>query len=287
MSPTIQAQKTSGLSARRQSTISLSSLQRPPFPHKLDLSAATLRLDPNDPLLQPGLSSPVTLAPKSSISKVPPDFTFGPSQDVDIDLTMGDNAVSTAGSVDDSTLGSSADKPIELDFELEMDLFGGPHATGDMTATGSNVALGGADIIPKQEQIDLDLFSGLEQSSDGDIARTDAELFAAAQAIPPHESTLSSDASQSGSQQQSQNIDTSALIQPSPAMLEAIHAAAAGMSQPSTDAGVAPSGTESFDFGSFDFVTTGSVDPSVTDIQMQDLFDMDNNTTDPRPPQSS
>ncbi|GJE87892.1 hypothetical protein PsYK624_039760 [Phanerochaete sordida] len=259
ISPTTQSQKMPGLPARRQSTISLSSLHRPPFPHKLDLSAAGLRMDPNDPLLQPGLSSPVTLAPKSSISKVAPDFTFGPAEDVDIDLTLGDDVVQSASDVvDAAALGSSADKPIELD--LDMELFGDPHTGGDMTVGGSSMGLGGTDIAPKQEQIDLDLF-GLEEPSDS--AGADAELLAAAQAIPPH-ADPSAGPTQSGSDQ---------------AMMEAINAAAAGLGQTSVD--------ENFDFSNFDpnfsFAAEGPVDASVADMQMQDLFDMNTNVTDPRP----
>lgn len=285
VSPTTQAQKMPGLPARRQSTISLSSLQRPPFPHKLDLSAAALRLDPNDPLLQPGLSSPVTLAPKSSISKVPPDFTFGPPQDVDIDLTLGDDVVQSANSMVDSGLGSSADKPIELDLDLDMDLFGDPHTTGDMSGTAGSVGLGNPDVAPKQEQLDLDIFSGYDQASTSDTAKADAELLAAAQAIPPHEGPAL-ETSQPGSQSQSQN-ESSTLAQSSSSMLDAINAATADMGQVNGDNTTGPSESDNFDFGNFDFLADGSVDPSVMDMQMQDLFDMNANVTDPRPQQSS
>lgn len=139
---------------RRQSTISLSSLSRPPFPHKLDLSSVGFTLNSDDPILQSGLPSPVTLAPKSSISKVPPDFTFGPDPD-QIDLTL-DGSLSEGvdpnmppdGHIADSALGSSADKPIELDLE---DFF------ADTGAGQFNMGDGVA--IKTEESIDLDIFN--------------------------------------------------------------------------------------------------------------------------------
>ncbi|TCD66779.1 hypothetical protein EIP91_000970 [Steccherinum ochraceum] len=147
-------------SLRRASTISLSSLQRPPFPHKLDLSAAALRINPED--LQSGLTSPVALAPKSSISRHPPDLLGG--QHVDIDLTLDDEDIimGTSQMGADAVphgLGNSADKPIELDLDLEMDLFGGgpqQHAQGTSAPQVSPV------IVPKQEDsaMDLSLLTG-------------------------------------------------------------------------------------------------------------------------------
>ncbi|KZT06208.1 uncharacterized protein LAESUDRAFT_184145 [Laetiporus sulphureus 93-53] len=121
------------LPARRQSTVSLSSLQRPPFPHKLDLSSAALRMNPEEGLMS-GLSSPVTLAPKSSHKSMSQDMLLGLDDGTDgpihIDLTqVGDlemnlqraAASSVAGM--DSSLGNSADKPIELDLDMDVDLF--------------------------------------------------------------------------------------------------------------------------------------------------------------------
>ncbi|KAH9947958.1 hypothetical protein B0H21DRAFT_890900 [Amylocystis lapponica] len=116
--------------ARRQSTISLSSLQRPAFPHKLDLSSPALRLNP-DELLPSGLSSPVTLAPRSSRASLPPDIVMAALNDaanrpVDIDLTIDpDDMQSGVGQsggdmVLDDALGSSADKPIELDLDADI-----------------------------------------------------------------------------------------------------------------------------------------------------------------------
>lgn len=127
--------------ARRQSTVSLSSLQRQPFPHKLDLSPTSLHAHPDD-VLQSGLSSPVTLAPRSSHRSFPQELGMvalsdAANRSVDIDLTVGDTemdmslnipdlqqaqAAVAGGSVDPS-IGSSADKPIELDLDMDMDMF--------------------------------------------------------------------------------------------------------------------------------------------------------------------
>ncbi|PCH33210.1 hypothetical protein WOLCODRAFT_159913 [Wolfiporia cocos MD-104 SS10] len=119
---------------RRQSTVSLSSLQRPPFPHKLDLSSSALRTVPDEPLPS-GLSSPVTLAPKSSHrNSFPQELVMAAlneatSHPVDIDLTVGDtemdmeHAAGATGVALDPSLGASADKPIELDLDMDMDIF--------------------------------------------------------------------------------------------------------------------------------------------------------------------
>ena len=124
------------LAARRQSTISLSSLSRPQVPHKLDLSADALRLNTAELAqgLGGGLPSPVTLAPKSgrptATSEFPPDFmaalaaTEMATQPVDIDLTMLPEQGPTTAHVGlDASLGSSADRPIELDLEgMDIDM---------------------------------------------------------------------------------------------------------------------------------------------------------------------
>jgi hypothetical protein len=124
------------LAARRQSTISLSSLNRPQFPHKLDLSSAALRINSTElaQSLGGGLPSPVTLAPKSgritATSEFPPDFMAAlaasemANQSVDIDLTMlPEEAPGTAHVGLDNALGSSADRPIELDLEgMDIDM---------------------------------------------------------------------------------------------------------------------------------------------------------------------
>lgn len=121
------------LAARRQSTISLSSLSRPNVPHKLDLSADTLRINTGELAqgLGGGLPSPVTLAPKSgritATSEFGPDFIAAlaaSTQPVEIDLSMLPEEGSTTAHVGlDPSLGSSADRPIELDLEgMEIDM---------------------------------------------------------------------------------------------------------------------------------------------------------------------
>lgn len=120
------------LAARRQSTISLSSLSRPQVPHKLDLSSDALRINPAELAqgLGGGLPSPVTLAPKSgrttATSEFSPDFmaALAATQPVDIDLTMmREEGPTTAHVGHDPALGSSADRPIELDLEgMDIDM---------------------------------------------------------------------------------------------------------------------------------------------------------------------
>lgn len=276
LSPTSLATKGPGLSARRQSTISLSSLHRPPFPHKLDLSSAALRLNPDDPSVQNGMLSPVTLAPKSSISKFPPsdpNFDFGAPQDVDIDLTLSDDVVpSSSNGAVDGALGSSADKPIELDLDLDMDLFGdAPHTNNEMAA------LGDPGVVPKQEElIDLDIFSGLQPSADQDSAKADAAILAAAQAIPPLQGSSAAEMPQAHPQQGEQSSDPTAMLsQPSASMLEALSAANTG-----GPAAADGSGVPGFADG-YDFSLELSDDPAVMEMQMNSLFGT--NTAEPAP----
>jgi len=130
---------------RRPSAISISSLHRPSFPLKLDLSAVSFRMPTEDNAIIPsGLASPVTLVPKSArpmgTNELPSDFmtAFGGSdtnsRQGDIDLTLSDNIHSSneavSGGPVDLTAGGSADKPIELD----LDLFGDDveSGTGDI-----------------------------------------------------------------------------------------------------------------------------------------------------------
>jgi len=124
------------LAARRQSTISLSSLNRPQVPQKLDLSSAALRINPAELAqgLGGGLLSPVTLAPKSgratATSEFPPDLMAAlaaseiSNRPVDIDLTMLPEEARAATHVGlGASLGSSADRPIELDLEgMDIDM---------------------------------------------------------------------------------------------------------------------------------------------------------------------
>ena len=121
--------------ARRQSTISISSLHRPQFPLKLDLSASSLRLSTEEAssFISTTLHSPVTLAPRSARPlDYPVDLMAAlasasstENRSVDIDLTLPDSTYAN------TALGNSAEKPIELDLDgvdidmdMAMDLFG-------------------------------------------------------------------------------------------------------------------------------------------------------------------
>ncbi len=173
--------------ARRQSTISLSSLSRPAFPHKLDLSASALRIHP-DEMIPSGLSSPVTLAPRSARASLPPDLVMAALGDaanrpVDIDLTLDGDMDMTGSSSDgqvremgslDPGLGSSADKPIELDLDMDMDVGYFGHSTQGPGGADANMFgpdAGSQLVKPKEEQIDMDILSALQSvqaSGDGE-----------------------------------------------------------------------------------------------------------------------
>ncbi|KAJ3986329.1 hypothetical protein F5890DRAFT_1504545 [Lentinula detonsa] len=132
------------VAGRRPSAISISSLNRPAFPLKLDLSSQSLRMSADDAasFLPSGLRSPVTLAPKSAR---PMDYdimaAFSDPR-VDIDLTLPQTGTSNEMNLDlDSALGSSVDKPIDLDMDgidldqAMSDLFGDSSEAGNDTNT--------------------------------------------------------------------------------------------------------------------------------------------------------
>lgn len=178
--------RASSLTGRRQSTISLSSLQRPAFPHKLDLSATALRLNPEDMSMPSGLASPVMLAPKTSIPQLAPDFPFGPPGDVTIDLTMDDDV--SVGMPPppvpngmDASLGTTADKPIEL-LDIDMELFGGADTGESIPPSGGAPAASGSNgpVPVKEEAMDFSLFGDLPAapSTSEDAAKVSEELLA-------------------------------------------------------------------------------------------------------------
>lgn len=194
-SPVLGTQKASLLPLRRQSTISLSSLHRPPFPHKLDLSSTALRLNPDDPL-QSGLASPVTLAPKTSMPRVGSDFPFGP--DVDMDLSVGDDPTGVGlhgtNPLGDPSVGSSSDKPIELDLDIDMNIFNPDHPGGNIQSGPLTLGEPSATVQVKQEyqHIDLEFFKNLP-STDGDTSAVKDELLASLGTAVVHGSSGSMD----------------------------------------------------------------------------------------------
>ena len=95
-----------------------------------------------------GMTSPVTLAPRTArpstaTGEIPPDLmaviasseAAAASRPVDIDLTLDSDPAVETQTMDldmDSTLGGSADKPIELDMEEMSGIFGPEPSNGDV-----------------------------------------------------------------------------------------------------------------------------------------------------------
>ncbi|KAG1749612.1 uncharacterized protein EDB91DRAFT_1108707 [Suillus paluster] len=138
-----QASPPQGLSnpTRRGSTISLSSLHRPPFPLKLDLSSSSLRMSAEEAaLFSQSLPSPVSLAPKSARPSAQTELDLmaafaSSSQHVDIDLTADDDPPMPPV---DASLGNSVDKPIELDLDsIDMEISTMTDLFGDGAEAGS------------------------------------------------------------------------------------------------------------------------------------------------------
>ena len=143
----------STLPGRRMSAISISSLHRPQFPLKLDLSSTSLRITEEEAALYTkGLASPVTLAPKSARPVDSAEFSaelmaaFATSS-VPLEVNTGamDLTLSVHKQPDitilDVGVGDSSDKPIELDLEamdMEManlaDQFGVPAEAGESSS---------------------------------------------------------------------------------------------------------------------------------------------------------
>ena len=103
---------------------------RPQVPRELDLSSDALHINPGE-LAQLGLSSPVTLVPKSghltATNEFPPDFMAASAtstRPAEIDLSLlPEEGPTTAHIGLDPSLRSSADRPIELDLEgMDIDM---------------------------------------------------------------------------------------------------------------------------------------------------------------------
>lgn len=145
----------STLPGRRMSTISISSLHRPQFPLKLDLSSTSLRITEEEAALYTkGLASPVTLAPKSARPVDSTEFSaelmaaFAASpvpleaghNTGNMDLTLSVHKQPDVAILDVG-VGDSSDKPIELDLDamdMEManlaDQFGVPAESGESSS---------------------------------------------------------------------------------------------------------------------------------------------------------
>ncbi|KAH9850658.1 hypothetical protein C2E23DRAFT_734732 [Lenzites betulinus] len=259
--------------ARRQSTISLSSLQRPAFPHKLDLSASALRIHPEE-MIPSGLSSPVTLVPRSARASLPPDLVMaalgdaaGRSVDIDLtvdpDVSMGSNA---GGENLDVALGSSADKPIELDFDVDMEFFGGTPAgsgsAGQHMFDAAGHAGGSEQVKTKvEDNMDMDLLNALQ--SVGPSASGD-DIFAS---LGGSTSSNSLSVPASGAQGGVNAEKAPATVPSSDALLASLGAPPA---QPGDASGSGSQGGQ-FDLQNFDL--QGSF-PEMDIMAMDDIFNM-------------
>ncbi|KAJ7139544.1 hypothetical protein C8R44DRAFT_694088 [Mycena epipterygia] len=140
----------SSIMGRRPSAISISSLHRPVFPLKLDLSSNSLRISAEEAsLFSQGLSSPVTLAPRSARpygpNELPPDLMAAlasassaseATRPVDIDLTGPEHS---GPDVKMTAVGNSADQPIELDLDaMDIDMAMSMELFGDADSASNN-----------------------------------------------------------------------------------------------------------------------------------------------------
>ncbi|KAI0063106.1 hypothetical protein BV25DRAFT_1824656 [Artomyces pyxidatus] len=264
-------------SARRYSTVALSTLNRPQFPHKLDLSAAALRINPEEITQGLGLASPVTLAPKSgrltATNEFPPDFIAAlassdpANRPVDIDLTLPDTDPSVSAHLPgDSALGSSADRPIELDLDsmdIDMqDLFGDdapPAEAADPVAFLASAAPSEVAQGKKKDEgeLDIEMFSALSGNAE---THNNADLFSALS----NASLGSTSQPPAGGNSSTQGSSRTA---PSPGAILAF-AAGADASAPSNSTDQALDGGDaSFDMSALDFSSFPSSDMTLLDME--------------------
>jgi hypothetical protein len=191
---TIPKISTPTLLARRPSAVSISSLQRPHFPLKLDLSSASLRITEEEAaMFKKDLGSPVTLAPKSARPTGPNEFSsdlmlaFSNAQSdlvhgsSSMDLTMSDSHMTE----EPLQLGNrTADKAIELELDMDIDMANMTDLFGDSAHSENQTnAVGGLFIPLKQSQESQPGGSGDVPSKDNVLsgfeidADVDAELF--------------------------------------------------------------------------------------------------------------
>ncbi|KAJ7151567.1 hypothetical protein C8R46DRAFT_914090 [Mycena filopes] len=196
MSPPLAS---SSIAGRRPSAISISSLHRP---LKLDLSSVRITAEEAS-LFSHGLASPVTLAPRSARpygpNELPPEIIAAlasassdpqaqnQTRAVDIDLTSPDHT--HPPDVEMTSLGNTAEKPIELDLEaMEIDMaMSGLFDTGDGDGDNASSAGGEGLFTPvvqgpnipgitgmgngksvKQEEEDDSFLSALSGAGDGE-----------------------------------------------------------------------------------------------------------------------
>jgi len=177
-----------GTQARRQSKIlSLSTLHRPAFPLKLDLSSAALRFVP-DEITRSAITSPVTLAPKSArpttANELPPDLlaaftanTGEPSYTTGLgDSTQGPGLTSGQNPIQ-VELGTTAEQPIELDLDMDVGM-------SDLDLFGDNVDTGGN--LGNQSA----LFNANTQLPEVPTTSTDMGLLDAYNAVGGHEEAI-------------------------------------------------------------------------------------------------
>ncbi|CAA7271427.1 unnamed protein product [Cyclocybe aegerita] len=246
--------------SRRASVISISSLHRPQFPLKLDLSSSSLRISEEEAaMFSKGLGSPVTLAPKSARpmgsnefppdliaafnSSVPPDNVHGHTIDLTLPSPMAQQPTMPLG----VGLGDSSDKPIELDLDsmdIEMNsLFGGEHVPTAVANTARDglfspaLVEGGGQIQPGDENNDFDM--NADDDLFGDFTPDDMPPEAAigGATVLPQSTSVSSPGSLLA-----QFSSTSHLMN----------------AQPSSNPAL-PDGTEGFDINSLDLLTTHKI----------------------------
>ncbi|KAG6918678.1 hypothetical protein DXG01_012496 [Tephrocybe rancida] len=205
---------------RRPSAISISSLHRPAFPLKLDLSSSALRITPEEAsMFSSGLASPVTLAPKSArigpsefSSDLMAAFTSSQTIDLTMDADNGDVKI-TLDNVD-----GTAERPIELDMEgmdIDMamtDLFGDPTDSGSNDASAMDGLFSPIVVEPdtnteidkpiKTEEVFLqnlgessngdDIFSSLDVQADATEPQQSKDTSSETRSVPSPASLLES-----------------------------------------------------------------------------------------------
>lgn len=193
---TVPKNSSAALLSRRPSTVSISSLQRPQFPLKLDLSSASLRITEEEAtMFRKDLGSPVTLAPKSarptSSNDFPSDlmiaFSNAPIQSdlihgSSMDLTMSESTQEPSGLP--LQLGNaSEDKAMELDLEMDIDMANMTELFGDTADSDNSTNTVDELFIPlkpdERNQVGGpgNLASREDDLSGFEIDASDAELF--------------------------------------------------------------------------------------------------------------